>query len=43
MVARRRRADEKIQLARIDSGCLERSLARCNGKVIEWLLADAKA
>lgn len=35
MIARRRRADDKIQLARIDSGRLERLLARCHGKVVE--------
>ena len=37
MIARRRRADDKIQLARIDSGRLERLLARCHGKVVERL------
>ena len=37
MIARRRRADDQIQLARIDSGRLERLLARCYGKVVERL------
>ena len=37
MIARRRRADDQIQLARIDSGRLERLLARCHGKVVERL------
>ena len=35
MIARRRRADDQIQLARIESGRLERLLARCHGKVVE--------
>ena len=44
MVARRRRADDKIQLARVDSGCLECLLACCNGKVVERLVgADMAA
>ena len=37
MIARRRRTDDKIQLTRIDSGRLERLLARCHGKVVERL------
>ena len=37
MIARRRRTDDKIQLARMDSRRLERLLARCHGKVVERL------
>ena len=35
VVARRRRADDQIQLARVDSGHLECPLARRYGKVVE--------
>ena len=35
MIARRRRTDDKIQLARVDSGYLECPLARRYGKVVE--------
>ena len=35
MVTRRRRADDQIQLARVDSGHLECPLARRYGKVVE--------
>ena len=37
MVTRRRRADDQIQLARVDSGHLERPLARRYGKVVKRL------
>ena len=44
MIACRRRADDKIQLARVDSGRLECPLACCNGKVVERLVgADMAA
>ena len=35
VIARRRRTDDKIQLARVDSGYLKRPLARRYGKVVE--------
>ena len=35
MIARRRRTDDQIQLARVDSGRLERLLARRYGKVVK--------